>query len=276
MDRLDLSNFHFTCSLCGDCCYNVVRKVETTSYAYDCQGKLTQNPEISVTIPYTELPTLKTNIRQLYNLDLRVYPQEVFFLKDYPIGFIYMYHLGVKKRKYCIFYDIHQRKCKIYSARPSACRIFPLVFNPDNINFPTIEWACTGIENEFKRQFPALKVGQAFEINNIELAHAFLDEFSLFVLNNEFMLSLFHLIVPHLGFLLLNGEPITPERISNYQLHDFSQFFTWTLSNIRNQKTRLLLKETQKRYNQLQLEADCKKRLWNSNADEIQIPIKIW
>ena len=276
MERLDLSNFHFNCLLCGNCCYNVLRKVETTDYAYDYRGNFTQNPELSVAIPYTELPKLKINIRQLYNLNLRVHPQEVFFMKDFPVGFIYMYQMGVRKKKFCIFYDIRQRKCKIYSVRPSACRSFPLIFNPLNISLPTIEGACTGIENEFRRQFPAMKVGQVFEIDNTELARAFLDEFLLFILDNEFMLSLIHLIVPNLGFLFLNREQIIPERINNYELKDFSQFFTWAHANIRNEKARLLLNEVQTRYEQLLSETYLKKRSWESNPNDIQIPIKIW
>lgn len=76
MERLDLRNFHFTCSLCGKCCSNVLRTMETEVYAYNYQGHFTQKPEISVTIPYTELSTLKENIRRQYELDLKVYPQD--------------------------------------------------------------------------------------------------------------------------------------------------------------------------------------------------------
>lgn len=275
MERLDLKNFHFKCLLCGNCCYNVLHKVETTEYAYDYQGNLTQNPELSVAIPYTELPTLKRNIHLQYNLDLRVHPQEAFFMKDFRVGFIYMYQMGVKKKKFCMFYDIHQRKCKIYSARPSACRSYPLIFNPDNISLPTIEWACTGIENEIRRQFPAMKDGQVFEIDNIELASSFLDEFLLFILNNEFMLSLAHLIVSNLEFLFLDKE-ITPEKINNYELKDFSQFFTWAQLHIKNQKIRILLNEVRRSYDQLQLETYNKRKLWESNPNNIQIQIKIW
>lgn len=175
-----------------------------------------------------------------------------------------------------MFYDIRQRKCKIYSVRPFTCRSFPLIFNPDNISFPTIEWACTGIENEVRKQFPAMKDRQVFQIDNIELARSFLDEFLLFILYNEFMISLIHLIFSNLGFLFLNKENIIPERIINYELKDFSQFFTWAQLNIKNQKTRLLLNEVRTRYKQLQSETYLKKRSWESHPNNIQIPIKIW
>ena len=175
-----------------------------------------------------------------------------------------------------MFYDIRQRKCKIYSVRPSTCRSFPLIFNPDNISLPSIEWACTGIKKEVKKQFPTLKDKQVFQIDNIELARSFLDEFLLFILYNEFMISLIHLIFSNLGFLFLNKENIIPERIINYELKDFSQFFTWAQLNIKNQKTRLLLNETHRRYEQLQLETHHKRRSWESNPNDIKIPIKIW
>jgi len=276
MRQLDFKKFNFKCLLCGNCCYNVLRKVKTTDYAYDYHSNFTQNPEISVAIPYTELPKLKINIRQQYNLDLRVHPQGVFFMKDFPVGFIYLYQMGVKKKKYCMFYDIRQRKCKIYSVRPSTCRSFPLIFNPRNISFPSIEWACTEIENEVRKQFPTMKDKQVFQLDNIELARTFLDEFMIFNLHNEFMISLAHLIFSNLGFLFLDTESITSERINSYELRDFYQFFTWGHVNIRNEKARLLLNEVQTRYEQLLSETYLKKRSWESNPNDIQIPIKIW
>ncbi len=33
---------------------------------------------------------------------------------------------------YCPFYDIGRRKCKIYGERPLACKMFPLLINPEN------------------------------------------------------------------------------------------------------------------------------------------------
>ena len=111
MRLLDLRKFNFKCLLCGNSYYNVLRKVETTDYFYDYRGNFTQNPEISVAIPYTELPKLKIDIRQQYNLDLRVHPQDVCFMKDFRVGFIYMYQMGVKKKKYCMFYE---KKVKLY------------------------------------------------------------------------------------------------------------------------------------------------------------------
>jgi len=32
---------------------------------------------------------------------------------------------------HCIFYDISQKKCRIYLYRPVGCRFYPLIFNPD-------------------------------------------------------------------------------------------------------------------------------------------------
>ncbi len=90
------------------------------------------------------------------------------------------------------------------------------------------------------------------------------------------MISLLPLIFSNLGFLFLEKESITPEKINNYELRDFYQFFTWAHVNIRNEKARLLLNEVQTRYEQLLSETYLKKRSWQSNPNDIQIPIKIW
>ncbi len=36
---LDLKKVNFTCRKCGNCCYNILRKVKIDQYGYNFQGK---------------------------------------------------------------------------------------------------------------------------------------------------------------------------------------------------------------------------------------------
>ena len=66
-------------------------------------------------IQKSQLPKLKSNIRQQYNLDLSVYPQGVFFMKDFPVGFIFMYQMGVSMPSLRIYFDVALKdEVKIY------------------------------------------------------------------------------------------------------------------------------------------------------------------
>ncbi len=123
------------------------------------QGKFAYNPQTSVSIHYIEVNELKKDLYNQYNLELDVHPGEVFFMKDYSKGFIFEYHLGVKKKKYCRYYDIRKRVCKIHPIRPTACRSYSLTVNLNNPTFPTIEGTCMEILEEVKKQFPNMRKG---------------------------------------------------------------------------------------------------------------------
>lgn len=97
---VDISDQKFVCLKCGNCCYNILREKYSGDYAYNFQGELLLNPKTSVTILYNEKYELEQNLLN-YDLKARFYPETVFFMKDYPYGFIYSYQLGVKKKKYC-------------------------------------------------------------------------------------------------------------------------------------------------------------------------------
>ena len=138
VNYLDLKKVNFTCRKCGNCCYNILRKVEIGQYGYNFQGKFTYNPQTSVSISYTEVPELKKNLYNQYILELDIHPGDVFFMKDFSIGFIFDYQLEVKKKKYCRYYDIRERVCTIHPIRPTACRAYPFTVNLNNPTFPTI------------------------------------------------------------------------------------------------------------------------------------------
>jgi len=35
---------------------------------------------------------------------------------------------------YCFFYDVERRRCRIYEHRPIGCRLYPLIFNGEEVS----------------------------------------------------------------------------------------------------------------------------------------------
>lgn len=50
---------------------------------------------------------------------------------------------------YCPFYDVTKRECTIYGERPLACRMFPLLINPQNGEV-SVSRACDWVRANFK------------------------------------------------------------------------------------------------------------------------------
>ncbi len=82
-----------------------MRNTEFGDYGYNFQGNFTYNPQVSVSIPFSEIPELKKNLSNHYNLGLQVHPEFVLFMRNIQVGFIFQYQLGVKKKKYCRYYN---------------------------------------------------------------------------------------------------------------------------------------------------------------------------
>jgi len=275
MDKsIDLENYHFECVRCGNCCYNVVRRVESNEYGYNFQGNFVLNPHTSVTIPFTEVPELKKNLSNHFNLELRLYPQYVLFLKEYQVGFIYNYQLGVKKKKFCRYYDIANRLCKIHSIRPSTCRAYPLTLNLDNTAFPTIEGTCTAVNEEIKRQFPSMKAGECFRFNNSGLIQAFFSEFLIYQITHEFLISQLRIIMSNLDFLF-NTDTITSEIAGKYKLLDFSEFFDWCYTHIKDKGVLGKVYRAKSEIAKLQMETAQELMSWQNNPDTVHIPIRL-
>ncbi len=233
------------------------------------------NPQTSVSISYTEVPELKKNLYNQYNLELNIHPGDVFFMKDFSIGFIFDYQLGVKKKKYCRYYDIRERVCKIHPIRPTACRVYPLTVNLSNRTFPIIEGACTGILEEVNKQFPNMPKGSGYQVNNFEVIQAFLCEYLTYQVTFDYLISQIRLVMSNLGFLFLDSHMIRPETIETYELIDFSQFFKWIITHIKDQKIIQIVEDVQLKFNELQLEFARRIESWNNNPDEIRVPIKL-
>ncbi len=277
MERiLDFKNFNFECVRCGNCCYNILRKIEFGDYGYNFQGNLTYNPQRSLTIPFFEIPELKKNLSNKYNLELQVHPEFVFFMRDFQVGFIYQYQLGVKKKKYCRYYDIRKRQCKIYPVRPSVCRSYPLALNINNSTFPTIDTSCTGITNEIKKQFPNMKEGGTYNFNIEGLIKAFLHEFLIYQITHEYLVSQLQIILSNLALIFLDPDIITPQKVEGYKLLDFSQFFEWTKDYFKEKRVADILKLVRSQIEQLRIETFSKLQSWKNNPNTIEVHFRFY
>lgn len=273
---LDLKKFNFKCVKCGNCCYNILRRTETGEFGYNFRGEFTYNPLTSLTIPYTEVPELKRNLKRHYNLELDIHPQHVFFMKDFSVGFIFQYQVGVKKKKCCRYYDVQNRICKIYPIRPSTCREYPLAVNPSNLTFPSIEATCTGLIREVMRQHSDYKDGEPYHFNTLDIFNAFLTESLTFQMMHFYRVSQLEIITLDLGDLFLDYESITPKRIEKYKLLDFDEFFKWATTNVKERKSLQAIKEAKQKFEQLQIETARNLCSWRNNPDSIHIPIRIF
>ena len=273
---VDLKRFNFECVRCGNCCYNVLRKMESGDHGYNFRGEFRYNPLSSVSILYTEIPELRENLYNHYKMELDIHPQHVFFMKEFPIGFIFQYQLGVKKKKYCRYYDIQKRICKIYPIRPSTCREYPLSMNPNNLTFPSIELTCTGIIKEIKKQFPDLKEGEPSHFNSLDIFGVFLTEALTYQMMHFYRVSQLEILKLDLGDLFLDSREITPQRIESHELVDFGEFFTWAFNNITNKKNLEAVRGAKHKFEQLQIETAQNLLSWRNNPDSIKIPIKIF
>ena len=197
-------------------------------------------------------------------------------MRDFQVGFICQYQLGVKKKKYCRYYDIRKRECKIYPIRPSTCRSYPLTFNINNSTFPTIEPICTGITNEVKKQFPNREDGVTYNINNADLINTFFQEFLIYQIIHEFLVSHLQILLSNLSFIFFDPKMISPQKVEGYQLLDFSQFFEWTKDYIKEKKVADIVELVRGQIEQLRVETFSRLQSWKNNPNKIEVPIRFY
>ena len=54
------------------------------------------------------------------------------FSKNYFAKFDKQGYAVLKNRDgYCVFYDLKERQCSVYSDRPSGCRVYPVILDED-------------------------------------------------------------------------------------------------------------------------------------------------
>lgn len=177
----------------------------------------------------------------------------VLFLKDYPIGFIYDYQLGVKKNKFCHYYDTKNRKCKIYEKKPAVCSYYPLMFSDNNPRIPGVNFSCTIIKEELEKKFPDLREGDPIA-QNIEYDDLLLTlprEYKIF-LNSRFdWFVKISYIFNKFNHLFIPSNEVHPNQILDYNLVDMSEFFTWASKELENPKDRSILLDVKENYKNL-------------------------
>ena len=239
---VDISDQKFKCFRCGNCCYNVLREHDTGAYGYNFRGELVLNPKTSLTILHNEKYELKQNLLKI-DLHARFYPEIVFFMEKYPYGFIYSYQLGVKKNKYCMFYDLSKRECKIYPIRPAVCRTYPLGRNSFDGSNILPEATCTGVIEMINQIDPYIKEGELvyYPSSEDQMASAFPIEFFLgtnFISFSRWELTI---ILENLGSIFLKDKEVMPSRVKDYTLLNFREFLGWAKNNITNKQQKLMM-----------------------------------
>lgn len=245
-----MKDFNFKCEKCGNCCYNIITDGgEYPRFCYNYEGIFEINPKTSVIVHYKEKPGIEKYIISNTNLKPKFMPMHLLFLRDYPIGFIYEYQLGVKKNRFCHYYYNKNRKCKIYEKRPAVCSYYPLRFSENNPRMPGVNLNCSDI----KKELPNLKKGdiviQKFEYNDLLLAFpreykVFLKtRFDWFVKVSYIFYAFKHLFIP--------PNEVHPNQIRDYRLVDMSEFFTWASKNLKTSRDRSILREVKEKYNDI-------------------------
>lgn len=244
MHSVDISGQKFHCLKCGICCYNVLREETIDDYGFNFRGEWVRNPKSSLVILYNEKFELEQNLIN-YDLQARFYPQVVFFMKDYPVGFIYSYQLGVKKKKYCMFYDLSKLECKIYPIRPMICRVYPLGPNSFNgLNFLP-EGTCLGATEMIRLVDSSFKEGELvyFPTSQKQMSSAYPVEFFLLTNVMNFNSWELEIILENLGSMFNLEKSMTASRVEEYTLLNFRDFIGWTRKNITNKQQKLMVQQ---------------------------------
>ena len=238
MKFVNLSKCNFKCVKCANCCHKVVRETNVEFAYFDCFGNITNNPKTSVAIDYIERQVFEKNIRSKFQIDPKFYPLEVIFLKNFKVGFILNYQIGVINKKNCMFFDLGDKICKIYHSRPTVCRSYPLILNEYDPFNPIPEGACIGLMKEIKRQYPSTRSkGEFIYFNKIkeELKYAFPKEYRVFMNTHNYIISLNSLYFELVGTIFLDiSNPIELRKVKNYKFLDLSKFFSWANNNLKD------------------------------------------
>lgn len=236
---LDLSRYKFECLNCGKCCTHAIRDGGDTFYYYDYRGNLTRSSKISVSIYYLEMPFIKSWIKVHVDLDPKIIPQHVSFLRDYKVGFIDQYQFKITSGTMCPYYNSKQKRCTIYPARPSICKTYPVTINHQDMQSTSVQGFCGTIMKEIWRQYPETKVGDPCFIENRRkcLGRAFAKEYPVYLETQyDWIARRTPMFVHSVGPLFLEELEVNPRRIKDYEMLDMSEFVEWMEENVSNKK----------------------------------------
>ena len=248
-----MKDFNFKCEKCGNCCYNIITEGKNPEFCYNYEGIFEIKPKTSVIVHYKEKPGIENYIISNTNLKPKFIPMHILFLRDYPIGFIYEYQLGVKKNRFCHYYNKKNQKCKIYEKRPAVCSYHPLIFSENDPRVPNVNHSCSVIEKELKKKIPNLKKGDPIiqKLEYDDLLLAFPSEYKVFLKTRFDWFVKASYIFNAFNNLFILTNKIRPNQIEDYKLVDMSEFFTWASKNLKTTRDRSILREVKENYNNI-------------------------
>ncbi len=231
LNIVSLKNYKFLCRHCGSCC-KVLNLTDTNKkgmlYKYDYKGTLTTAPITSVTVHYDEKQIIESELDPQKPVFI---PYETYFLKAFPFEFVHTYQIKTKKG-WCIFYNQQEKKCSIYSLRPSVCKAYPLYVDilfmggsPYGL-IPNIT-KCKDVDSEIRKRYPLIEdlMKVIFELDTPYEA-IFPSCFNHFK-NLVYKQSAFTAFWKVWGDLFLTPLELHPDMLKNYEKLDFSQFWGW-------------------------------------------------
>ncbi len=249
MKEVSFNKFKFNCNQCGDCCYKVLVKRKIPVPSYDYTGRFKFNPNTSVVVNYHEKPEIEKYIDNNTKFKVKIIPMEVFFMKNFKIGFIYEYQMAVKNKQYCYYYDKENKRCQIYSHRPAVCKYYPLLLTNRNFHIPKPNADCILIKNYIEIQYNVrLKEKIRFNLKYEHLKKSFPMEYKIFLktraewfIQNLYVQNLFE-------DLLIPPAKLSLKIFKEYKIRDMKYFFEELNINFKNPENISLLEEFKENY----------------------------
>ena len=249
MKEVSFDKFKFNCNRCGDCCYKVLVKRQIPVPSYDYTGRFKFNPSTSAIVNYHERPEIERFIDNNTNFNVNIKPMETFFMKDFKIGFIYEYQMGVKDKQHCYYYDKENRRCHIYSHRPAVCKYYPFQIANQNFHIPKPSTDCLLIMNFVKNQYNAKqKENISFNLEYDHLKKAFPMEYKIFLKTRAGWFIQNQYIQRKFEDLLIPPTELSPKRVKEYKIRDMKYFFEWAKVNFKDPENIYLLEKLNENY----------------------------
>lgn len=248
---VNLEGYTFSCFRCGNCCKVLVKTMISKLgliYRYDYQGKLSKSPFTTTTVFYNERKKIVNYInKKIENSDELFVPYASFFLRDFPIEFTHSYQVKTNGR-WCIFYNIDKKSCKVYPVRPLVCEAYPLyvdkaMLTGSLVYKPNIA-PCSSVDGEIRRRYPHIK-----NIMNIQ----FDPKYSTYMIqfpnqSNHFKIATYmerkvKTFLEVWSDLFIDPNKVKPNMVKKYDRLDMSQFWPWiTESKEKLDRKKLLTK----------------------------------
>ncbi|KKN32370.1 hypothetical protein LCGC14_0814480 [marine sediment metagenome] len=229
----------FQCLKCGWCCRHNL-SMEKGISSFDYRGRFVHNPKKSTILTWFEKSIIEKKIKQEYGIVAKIHPSKVFFLRNQPIGFVFLYQLDCRKTGVCSFFNLKKKICNIYKARPLICRMYPLSVQYSILGFPSVNPYCNVIDKMLKEHNPDVD----FDSLNLVSINFQQEENT----SKNYFKSQFEIVYKYIPrvkgeLLALDKTPplffnddelkkISPNKINSYKLYDFSYFVPWCEKNL--------------------------------------------